>query len=197
VIGVQASGAGRVLGRDPEAARVALGAIEESSREAVAQMRSLLGTLRELGDEESHRGSGPGLADLAALVTDRDGVGPRTDYVEVDDAPGARDRVPDAVGRSLYRTVQEALANVARHSTASRASVTLRVRERGTRPFAEVEVLDDGRPRPGSSGSGLGQLGIRERTASHRGECEIGPRATRGYRVRVRLPLTVQGADRD
>ena len=76
-----------------------------------------------------------------------------------------------------------------RHSTASSASVTLRVTEAGARPFAEVEVLDDGRLRTGTSGSGLGLLGIRERAASHRGESEIGPRATRGYRVRVRLPL--------
>ncbi len=81
-----------------------------------------------------------------------------------------------------------------RHSTASSASVTLRVTEVGARPFAEIEVLDDGRLRNGTSGSGLGQLGIRERAASHRGEVEIGPRATRGYRVRVRLPL---GSTRD
>ena len=57
--------------------------------------------------------------------------------------------------------------------------MTLRVQEEGPAPFAEVEVLDDGRLRPGTSGSGLGLLGIRERVASHRGECEIGPRATR------------------
>lgn len=68
-------------------------------------------------------------------------------------------------------------------------SVVLRVAERPTGGFAEVEVLDNGRTRRGTSGSGLGQLGIRERVASHRGEVEIGPRATGGYRVRVRLPL--------
>ena len=60
--------------------------------------------------------------------------------------------------------------------------------EVGDKGFAEVEVVDDGRPRPGSSGSGLGQLGIRERAASHRGTVEVGPRSTGGYRVRVRFP---------
>lgn len=51
-------------------------------------------------------------------------------------------------------------------------------------------MLDSGRPRSGSSGSGLGLLGMRERVRSHGGECEIGPRVTGGYRVRVRLPYS-------
>jgi signal transduction histidine kinase len=55
--------------------------------------------------------------------------------------------------------------------------------------YAEVEVLDDGRPRSGSSGTGLGLLGVRERLAAHGGVSEIGPRVTGGYRVRVRMPL--------
>ena len=199
VIGVQAAGARRVLDRDPPAAAGALGVIEESSREAVAQMRSLLGTLRDIeaqadGDPRpSVRTAGPGIADLEALVTGRATDALRTSYVVVEDQPGAAGRLPGTVGLALYRTAQEALANVVRHSTASDASVTLRVTEAGARPFAEVEVLDDGRLRNGTSGSGLGQLGIRERAASHRGEVEIGPRATRGYRVRVRLPLRSAG----
>jgi len=195
VIGVQAAGARRVLDRDPEAAGEALGAIEDSSREAVTQMRSLLGTLRDIEAEaadelEPARRSGPGVADLRELVDSRHGDGLETSYDEVADRPGAVAHIPATVGLSLYRTVQEALANVTRHSTAAQASVTLRVQASGRTPFAEVEVLDDGRLRSGTSGSGLGLLGIRERAASHRGECEIGPRATRGYRVRVRIPLT-------
>ncbi len=194
VIGVQAAGARRVLDHDLAAAGQALGAIEDSSREAVTQMRSLLGTLRDIeadaaGDSGGTRTSSPGVSDLAGLVASRDGDTLRTSYVEVEDHPGAVGRLPATVGLSLYRTAQEALANVTRHSTAAHASVTLRVQETGPTPFAEVEVLDDGRLRPGTSGSGLGLLGIRERVASHRGESEIGPRATQGYRVRVRLPL--------
>jgi signal transduction histidine kinase len=199
VIGVQAAGARRVHQHDPGATATALGAIEDSSREAVTQMRSLLGTLRDIeGHAADHataatadRTTGPGIADLPALVEGRATL--RTSYDVIEDREGAAARLPDAVGLSLYRTVQEALANVERHSTAARASVTLRVTETGNAPFAEVEVVDDGRPRSGTSGTGLGQLGIRERVASHRGTAEIGPRATRGYRVRVRLPLTTTG----
>jgi signal transduction histidine kinase len=57
----------------------------------------------------------------------------------------------------------------------------------------EVEVTDNGRPRPGTSGSGLGLLGVRERAASGRGDVEIGPRVGGGYRVRVRFPLELSG----
>ena len=199
VIGVQATGARRVLDRDPTAASAALGAIEESSREAVTQMRSLLGTLRDIeavADGEPadvHRTSGPGVADLPALVEGRSTPALTTTYDVVEDCPGAARRLPVSVGLSLFRTAQEALANVVRHSTARRASVTLRVQEDGPAPFAEIEVLDDGRLRAGTSGTGLGLLGIRERAASHRGQVEIGPRATRGYRVRVRVPLAGEG----
>lgn len=196
VIGVQAAGARRVLATDPDAAIEALGAIEDSSREAVAQMRSLLGTLRDIAEgppDEDVRTSGPGVADLEELVAGRATGALRTSYDVVEDPAGAVDRLPAAVGLSLFRTVQEALANVVRHSTAGQASVTLRVQETGARPYAEIEVLDDGRLRRGTSGTGLGHLGIRERAASHRGEVEVGPRATQGYRVRVRLPLAAIG----
>lgn len=193
VIGVQAAGARRVLGTDEAAAGEALGAIEDSSREAVTQMRSLLGTLRDIeqGDDPppDDRTSGPGTADLPDLVASRRTPALRTAYDVVEDRPGAADRLPPTVALSLYRTAQEALANVVRHSTAGQASVILRVQEDGPAPYAEVEVLDDGRLRPHTSGTGLGLLGIRERAASHRGQVEIGPRATRGYRVRVRIPL--------
>lgn len=85
--------------------------------------------------------------------------------------------------------MQEALTNVRKHSTASAASVTVRVDRDANGRYAEAEVLDDGRPRPGTSGSGLGHLGMRERIGSHGGTAEIGPRLTGGYRVRVRFPV--------
>jgi signal transduction histidine kinase len=195
VIGIQAAASRRLLERDPVAAAEALGRIEQSSREAVTQMRGLLGTLRALeadpagGADAPDRSPEPGIADLPGLVEERTIAGMPTSYSLVESSPGAAGRLAAPVGLSLYRIAQEALANVSRHSTASAASVTLRVDEAAERPHAEIEILDDGRPRHGTLGSGLGQLGIRERAASHRAEVEIGPRATGGYRVRVRIPL--------
>ena len=192
-MGVQAGAARRVLDRDPEAARCALANVEEASREAVTQMRRLLGTLREgeeVGDADVEpRRSEAGLDDLAALVEEVSYPGLRVRLEVVASPPDAATRVPRGIGLAVYRTVQEALTNVRRHSTADTASVVVRVEEQGSRAYAEVEVVDNGRPRHGTSGSGLGQLGIRERAATHGGQVDIGPRVTGGYRVRVRYPL--------
>jgi len=205
VMGVQAAGARRLVHADPDRAAAALASVEASSREAVTQMRALLGTLRssEPGGTRpgpaatatpssgagstaypQHRGPQPGLGQLPAVVDDARASGLEISYTVVGEASSIA-AVPPEIGLSIYRIVQEALTNVRRHSTATKASVVVRV----SGQYAEAEVLDDGRPRGGTSGTGLGTLGIRERLASHGGMSEIGPRATGGYRVRVRFPL--------
>lgn len=189
-MGIQAGAARRVLDRDPDAARTALANVEEASRDAVTQMRRLLGTLRE-GEQATTevRTSEAGVGDLPGLVAEvsGDGLVVTLDVVETQDA--AATRLPRGIGLAVYRTVQEALTNVRRHSTADTVSVVVRVDEAHPTPYAEVEVVDNGRARHGTSGSGLGQLGIRERAATHGGQVDIGPRVTGGYRVRVRYPL--------
>ena len=125
----------------------------------------------------------------AALVAERDGGPITVEHEIVEESVGDLGLVPDPVGHSLYRTAQEALTNVVRHSTAQRARVIVRVAP----DHAEVEVTDDGRPRAGTSGTGMGQLGIRERISSHGGAVEIGPRPLGGYRVRARIPLRSEG----
>jgi signal transduction histidine kinase len=198
VIGIHAAAARRQLAKDPAAAAAPLATIETASRDAVEQMRGLVGTLRAGDDDAPRAGSSrapePGLGDIAALVEADDGL--TVTCTTVSEPAGAESQVPAPVGLSLYRTVQEALANVRKHSTARTAGVTVRVDRRGVvddprfaHGFAEVEVLDDGRARPGSAGTGLGLMGLRERVAVHHGAAEIGPRVTGGYRVRVRLPL--------
>ena len=210
VIGVQAGAARRVLTKDPVSAATALSAIETSSRDAVNQMRGLLGTLRDIeevdsqsssesgsasgasGSESVARKPEPGVGDLDDLVTERRQTGLQVDYELVEDPVGAAAALPGPVSLTLYRVAQEALANVTRHSTATSARLVVRVvsdegRARAT--YAEVEVVDSGRPRVGTSGSGLGQLGMRERAQSLGAVVDIGPRATGGYRVRVRIPL--------
>jgi signal transduction histidine kinase len=192
VMGVQAAAARRVLDVDPNAASSALASVESSARDAVTEMRALLGTLRQ-GDRSPtgpDRAPEPSVDAIPGLVEQQRADGLDVTYTVVADPPDAADRLRPAVGLTLFRTVQEALHNVRRHSTASAATVVLRVEDTGAVGFAEVEVLDSGRPRTGTSGTGLGLLGMRERVASLDGSLEIGPRATGGFRVRVRLPLS-------
>lgn len=193
VIGVQAAAARRVLGVDGQAAGRALGAVEQSSRAAVGEMRQLLGVLRSDqgldgdGGSSDDRSPQPSVDDLGLLVSDCAEGGL---VVEVERVGQARP-LPNTVSLSLYRTVQEALSNVRRHSTARAARVTVRHNDAGApAAWVEVEVLDEGRPRAGdTSGSGLGHVGMRERAELHGGHVEIGPRPGGGFRVRARYPV--------
>ncbi|MCC9197085.1 histidine kinase [Arthrobacter sp. zg-Y820] len=196
VIGVHAGAARRVLAKKPETTAAALQTIEESSREAVDEMRSLLGVLRASDEGEPandggiHRRPEPGLAELDGLVAEHRANGLKVSFSRVEDLPGALDSVSAPLSLSIYRTVQESLANVRRHSTAGAAVVALRTGSSGDARWLEVETVDDGRPRSGAaSGSGFGLRGIRERAALHGGTAEIGPRTGGGWRVRVRVPI--------
>ncbi len=196
VMGVQASAARRVLTRDPEAAATALSAVETSSRQAVGQMRDLLGTLRSGekaadgtdGDAtgETNRTPQPDLAAIEELIDQAAAPTLEIGFRLVETPEGAAAQVSPPVQLSCYRIVQESLANVRRHSTATRANVVVRVAE----DWVEVEVVDNGSPRPGTSGTGLGQLGMRERAQHLGGLAEMGPRRVGGYRVRVRFPVS-------
>jgi len=198
VMGVQAGAARRVLDADPESARGAIRAVEESSRTAVSELRRLLGVLREddagTGTDGGADAPAPLLADLPALVARVGASGLQASYETV----GAPRPVPDAVGVSAYRVAQEALTNVVRHAAARSAQVRLRYLDRAL----EVEVVDDGRGAPavpagvaGASGrrrsghGGHGLVGMAERVALHDGLLDVGPRPTGGFRVRARFPL--------
>lgn len=202
-VGVQAAAARRVQSKAPETTTRLLGQIEESSRQALAETRSLLGVLRtdttvSYGEESrGERSPEPGLGEFPELLegSAAGGVAVSLQRVEHPDVP--LHSVPSSLGLSLYRVTQEALSNVRRHSTATAATATLRT---GLGPdgvwdggWVEVEIVDRGRALPGTSGGGFGLRGIRERAALHHGEAELGPRTTggagTGYRVRVRLPL--------
>ncbi len=205
VIGIQAGAARTVLDRDRDAAVTALRTIEGSSRTAVGELRQLLGVLRAEGeDADPGPGGGtaaaarrpdPGLGDIPSLARLHADNGLAVEVRTAEDVPGDLDDVPPALGLSVFRCAQESLSNVIRHSTATTASVTLRTgRGPGGRWF-ELEVLDDGSPRPGTAGTGFGLQGLRERVRLHGGEAEIGPRAGRpGWRVRARCPLPADAA---
>lgn len=186
LMGIQAAAARRVLTADPPAATAALETVESSARSAVSEMRSLVGTLR--GDESESRSPAPTFADIPELVGRFGALGLDATYTLVDDGELA-ESVPTAAGFGLYRVVQEALSNVRDHSTARTATVAVRLVRTGDGAYAEAEILDAGSPISGTSGTGLGLKGIRERVAALGGEAEIGPRATGGFRVRVRIPF--------
>lgn len=199
VMGVQAAAARRVLTRDPEAAATALSAVETSSRQAVGQMRDLLGTLRsgeeaadgpdeeaDDGEDAADRAPQPNLAALPELIGQASSPMLEVGFTLVETPEGVAGSVSPPVQLSCYRIIQESLANVRRHSTANRANVVVRV-EGG---WVEVEIVDNGSPRRGTSGTGLGQLGMRERAQHLGGVAEMGPRPVGGYRVRVRFPVS-------
>ena len=179
-IGIQATGARRILERDPVRAAEALATIEASSRQAVAQMHQLVGLLRE-GDEDSAREPQPGLGDVLALADPR-GV-PRVEVEVV----GVRSDVDATVSLNLFRIAQEAVTNARRHAQAKRVLVTLRYLD----DWVEVEVVDDGHgsrqdPPVTSDEGGFGLAGIRERVVMLGAHHEIGNRPHGGFRVRVR-----------
>lgn len=193
-VGVQAAAARMVQPRAPEKAAELMKGIEESARSAVGETRALLGVLREgNGDLLPESGNGdsrrpePSMKQLPALLAENRAQGLSVELSRAEHTPDYLDSLPAGVSLALYRICGEALANVRRHSTARRATLSLRsgVDEQG--PWIEAEVTDEGTARPDSSGSGFGLRGIRERANLHHGLVEIGPRIPRGWRTRARL----------
>jgi signal transduction histidine kinase len=193
VIGVQAGAARRVLERDPARATESLSAIEESAREAVAELHGLLGTLRHgtNGGDDAQPETGPvaaaphGLAELEALAADSTANGVPTTISVI----GEPREASTVVGLTAYRLVQEALTNVRKHAG---PGASAEVRLRWTDDALEVEVGDTGRgradARPAGEAPGLGQVGMHERVAAVGGTLEVGARRHGGYLVRATLP---------
>jgi signal transduction histidine kinase len=188
LIAVRSGVARVVLDARPDEAREALGIIEDTSRQALAEMRLLVGVLREheTQDAQADREPAPGLADLPGLVSRISEASVSVDLrVEGEPRP-----LSPGVDLSAYRIAQEALTNVVQHAAPAAAELTLRYRP------AEVviEVTDDGRSRPRTAsagpardGTGHGIAGMRERAAVYGGELLAEPTAS-GFRVLARIP---------
>jgi signal transduction histidine kinase len=178
VMTLQAAGAREVFDADPARARDALEAIESTGRDALAELRRLLGVA---GDGSATLAPQPGLAHLEALVDQVRAAGLTVDLA----VEGETQDVPPGVGLSVYRVIQEALTNTLRHAFASRVWVLVRRRE----DALEVEVLDDGAGPPvTATADGRGLVGMRERVALFGGDLDAGPRPEGGFRVRARFP---------
>jgi signal transduction histidine kinase len=184
---VQAEAGPVVVRSDPDRAEAAFDAIAASGRDAMAQLRRILGVLKE----EERRGGAvrlpqPDLAGLPHLVRQV------SDSTGLEVGLSVRGRpcpLPPDTEVAAYRAVQEALTNTVKHAYASCAQVEL--------DWAEDEltltVIDDGRG-PARSDGGHGLIGLRERAAACGGSAETGTGPEGGFRVVVRLPV---GADRE
>ena len=185
---VVADGAAATAPSDPGRAAEAMLRVRDTGREALAQMRRMLTALR--GEDRPRLAPQPGLQDLKDLVAEAGETGIPV-RLEVSDSLD----LPEELGPTVYRLVQEGLSNVRRHAGAV-TRVEARVHRADTTPESLViEVLDDGAssPAPPSGGpAGYGLVGIRERVASHGGSLEAGARPDGGFRLRAVLPLGAQ-----
>ncbi|MCZ2526775.1 sensor histidine kinase [Streptomyces sp. HB2AG] len=190
VMVVQADGAAYVLDSSPEQAREALGTISSTGRQALAEMRRLLGVLRS--PEQPEGGEyvpQPGVDQLDDLVEQVRGAGLPVDFR----VQGTPVPLPRAVELTAYRIVQEALTNVRKHGGAGAEAV---VRIAHGEDELDVLVEDDGHGADrgmylegGADGLGHGLIGMRERVRLVGGTLEAGPAAGGGFRVSARLPL--------
>jgi signal transduction histidine kinase len=188
VMVVQADGASYTLDADPARAREALAAISATGRQALAEMRRLLGVLRrEEGGGTSERAPQPGIGELGELLDQARGAGlPVSFTVEGEPQP-----LPGSIALAAYRIVQESLTNTRKHAgPVASASVTLRYSDAAL----VLAISDDGRgdlggaAMPGATGHGL--TGMRERVAACGGSVAAGPGPGGGFEVVATLPLT-------
>ncbi|MFF7243113.1 sensor histidine kinase [Embleya sp. NPDC008237] len=190
VMTVQASAAQRMVARNPDRAKEAMAAVEQTGRGALVEMRRLVGILRDTtdavgGPNEGHNAPQPGLDQLDTLVTQVREAGLPVE-LSLEGAPCA---LPPGIDLAAYRIVQEALTNTLKHAGPAEARVLLRY----SRSELLVRVADDGRG--GSTvatgdRTGHGLLGMRERVSLYGGRLYAGPRAQDGFEVLARIPLS-------
>jgi signal transduction histidine kinase len=180
VMVVQVGGARGILDSEPDTARETLQAAEQTGRQALADMRRMLGILRT--PDDNGLAPQPSLAHVDTLVEQARRAGLAVELrIE-----GGRTALAPGVDLAAYRIVQEALTNAVKHAGPARAEVVLRYA--GDR--LEIEVSDDGRgPAPANGDPGHGLVGMRERVALYGGALTAGPRESGGFAVSARLPL--------
>ncbi|WP_371635917.1 histidine kinase [Streptomyces zaomyceticus] len=177
VIKVQSEVAVHVARKRGEQVPEALLAIREAGREAARELRATLEALRD--DDTTPP---PGLGHVPELV-ERAG---RSGLAATLTIEGRRHDVPAAVGRTVYRIVQESLTNIARHADATKASVRIAYGP----DVVALQVDDDGRATPDTAPvPGIGLLGMRERVTALGGRFRAAPRGEGGFTVRAELPV--------
>jgi len=181
VMVVQSGAARRLLNRHPERVGETLRSVEGSGREALTELRRLLGVLTDDAGEATLAPQ-PGLSQLDALVERVTSAGLPVD-VRIE---GTARPLPPGLDLTAYRILQEALTNVLKHARGAQAQVVLRFGDREL----SLEVVDGGgRLSDGSAGNGRGLLGMKERVSVYGGELDAAHQPEGGFAVRARLPL--------
>ncbi len=180
LINVQAGAA--LHTRDPDGAFAALEAIRAASKEALREVREVLGVLRQVDSQDPVRPA-PSLSRLPELIAQTEASGLPVRLT----GAGAVPALPAPIDLAAYRIVQEALTNAVRHAPASTVRVDLR--HTGTDMIIEVENDRTARGDTVAMRPGNGLLGMRERAAAVGGELHACPTAGGGFRVRARLPV--------
>ena len=180
VMTVQASAVRRLLRPEQQREREALLIVERTGREALAEMRRMVGVLRR-PEEAPALAPQPSLEHLDKLVEQAREAGlPVELRVE-----GESVRLPAGVDLTAYRLIQEGLTNAIKHARATRAEVVVHYGD----DHVELAVSDAGRGNASADGSGHGLVGMRERVSVYGGELEAGPGPGGGYRLSARLPI--------
>ncbi|MGW5051181.1 sensor histidine kinase [Actinokineospora sp. NPDC004072] len=183
VMVVQSEGAAYAVRSDPDLAETAIRTVAQTGRDALTELRRLLGVLRS-DATETGRAPQPGAQSLSELAERVRAVG----VPVLLELTGELDDLPAGVGLGVYRIVQEALTNTIKHGGPG-ASAAVRVRRDGDR--VELDITDRGRGAPrGLVSGGNGLIGMRERAHVFGGSLEAGPLPTGGWRVRAVLPVT-------
>jgi signal transduction histidine kinase len=181
---VQASAERRLLGADERRTADTLETIESSGREALGELRRLLGVLRARGPERL--APQPGLEALPELL-DEGRRGGHEIRFEVEGEPV---RLPAGLDLTAYRIVQEGLTNARKHAPGAAVDIALRWQP----AELEIEVIDDGPGPPNTAnGAGHGLIGMRERVALYGGSVRTEPAAGGGFGVHARLPIEPAG----
>jgi signal transduction histidine kinase len=183
VMTVQAGAVRRLLRPEQEKERQALETVEATGREALTEMRRLVGLLREQGAMPEFAPQ-PGLGTVDDLLDTIRSAGLPVE-LEVEGTP--RELAP-GIDLAAYRVVQEALTNALKYGGTAHAWVSLHWRE----DDLELEIANDGKGDGDGSGGGHGLAGMRERVSLYGGAVDSGPREGGGYVVRARLPLGEQ-----
>jgi signal transduction histidine kinase len=183
VMTVQAGAARLLLTEGPERAREPLLSVEETGRQALAEMRRLLGILRT-EDGEPALAPQPGMADLRALVERTREAGLPVELT----VEGGPETLPPGIDLAAYRIVQQALTNALAHAGRARTRVTVSY---GTGAL-DLEIADDGPSRRDDGAIGGALVAVQERVAVYGGVLEAGPRTGGGYAVRAHLPLAAR-----